>query len=91
MCTLWTAACQAPLSMGFSKQEYCSGLPCPPLGDLPDPGIESLMSPALAGGFFTNSATWEDQFYSLYLYNLVFKTALKICSEFQYHSRSEIL
>ena len=42
---LWTAACQAPLSMGFSRQEYWSGLLCPPPGDLPDPGIESL-SPA---------------------------------------------
>ena len=38
--TLWTVACQAPLSMGFSRQEYCSGLPCPPPGDLPDPVIE---------------------------------------------------
>ena len=38
--TLWTAACQAPLSMGFSRQEYWSGLPCPPPGDLRDPGIE---------------------------------------------------
>ena len=47
--------------MRFSKQEYWSGLPCPPPGDLPNPGIEpvSLMSPALAGGFFTTSATWE--------------------------------
>ena len=46
--------------MGFSRQEYWSGLPCPPPGDLPDPGIEpaSLTSPALAGGFFTTSATW---------------------------------
>ena len=35
----WTVACQAPLSMGFSRQEYCSGLPCPPPGDLPNPGI----------------------------------------------------
>ena len=41
--------------MGFSEHEYWSGSPCPPPGDLPDPGIEplSLMSPALAGGFFT--------------------------------------
>ena len=45
--------------MGFSMQEYWSGLPLSL--DLPDPGIEpmSLMSPALAGGFFTTSATWE--------------------------------
>ena len=43
--TLWTVAHQASLSMGFSRQEYWSGLPCPPPGDLPDPGIEtSLMS-----------------------------------------------
>ena len=46
--TLWTVAPQAPPSMGFSREEYQSGLPCPPPGDLPDPGIESLKSPALA-------------------------------------------
>ena len=46
------AAHQAPLSMGFPRQEYWCGLPFPPLGDIPDPGIEP-MSPALAGGFFT--------------------------------------
>ena len=59
--TLWTVACQAPLSMGFSRQEYWSGLSCPPPRDLPDPGIEptSLMSLALAGGLFTTKATWE--------------------------------
>ena len=53
--TLWTVACQAPLSMGFSGQEDWSGLLCPPPGHLPNQGIEpaSLMSPALAGGFFT--------------------------------------
>ena len=46
---------QAPLSMGFSRQEYWSGLPCPPPGDPPDTEIEaeSLMSPVLTGGFFT--------------------------------------
>ena len=61
--TLWTVARQAPLSMGFSRQEYWNGLPCPPPGNLPDPGIKlpSLMSPALAGGFFTTSATWDAQ------------------------------
>ena len=53
--TLWTIACQAPLSMGFSRQEYWSGLPCPPAGDLPNPVIkpESLMSPSLGGTLFT--------------------------------------
>ena len=44
--TLWTVAHQAPLSMGVSRQEYWSGLPFPPPGDLPDPGIEPA-SPAL--------------------------------------------
>ena len=49
--------------MGFSRQEYWSGLPFPSPGDLPDPGIESvsLRSPALAGGFLNTSATWEAQ------------------------------
>ena len=53
--TPWTVARQAALSMEFSRQEYWSGLPFPPSGDLPDPRIEvtSLASPALAGGFFT--------------------------------------
>ena len=50
--TLLTMAHQAPLSMGFPRQEYWSGLPFPSSGDLPNPGIE-LLSPALAGGFFT--------------------------------------
>jgi len=58
---LWAVALQTPLSMGFSRQEYWSGLPCPPPGDLPYPGIKakSLTPPALAGGFLTTSATWE--------------------------------
>ena len=58
---LWTIALQVPLFMGFSRQEYWSGLPCPPLGDLPDPGIEymSLISPALIGWFLITIVTWE--------------------------------
>ena len=58
---LWTVAQQALLSMGFSRQKSWSGLPCPPPGDFPDPGIKpiSLVSPALAGGFFTTSTTWD--------------------------------
>ena len=58
-----TVARLAPLSMGFSRQEYWSGWPCPPPGDLPNSGIEPafLMSPALAGGLFTTSGTWEAQ------------------------------
>ena len=52
--TLWNAAHQAPLYMGSSRQEYWSGLPFPPPGDIPDSGMkpESFVSPALAGGFF---------------------------------------
>ena len=59
--TLWTVACQAPPPLGFSRQEYWSGLPCPPPGDLPDSGIEpaSLMSPALVGKFLSTCTTWE--------------------------------
>ena len=59
--TPWTVACHAPLSMGFSRQEYWSGVPFPSPGDLHHPGMEpvSLTSPALAGRFFTTSATWE--------------------------------
>ena len=57
LATLWTGARQAPLSMGFSRQEYWSGLLCPPPEDLPNPGTEpaSLMSLALAGRFFTST------------------------------------
>ena len=60
----WTVNRQAPLSMGFSRQEYWSGLPFLSPRDLPDPGIEpaSLMSLALVGQFFTAVATWETSF-----------------------------
>ena len=56
---LLTVALQAPLSAGFSRQEYESGLPYPPPGDLPNPGIDPVfsVSPALAGQFFTISVT----------------------------------
>ena len=57
LCDPWTVAHQVRLSMGFSRQEYWSGLPYPPPGDHPDPGI--FMSPALAGRLFTTSATWK--------------------------------
>ena len=61
--TLWTVAHQAPLCLGFPRQEYWSGLPCPPVGDLPNSGIKpvSLTSPALAGRFFTTGVSWEAQ------------------------------
>ena len=58
--TVWTAAHQAPLPMGFPRQEYWSGLPFPSPGDLPDPGIEP-MSPALAGRFFTAEPLGQPQ------------------------------
>ena len=55
ICNPWTVACQASLCMGFSRQEYWSGLPFPPPGDLPHPGTESTypVASALLGGFFT--------------------------------------
>ena len=67
---LCPVARQAPLSMGFSRQECWCGLPCPPPGDPPDPGIEpvSLMSAALAGRFFATRAIWEA--YCTILYNI---------------------
>ena len=57
LCDSMTVARQAPLSMGFSRQKYWSGLLFPSPGDLPDPGIEpmSLVSPTVAGGFFTTA------------------------------------
>ena len=69
--TPWTAARRTSLSVGFSRPEYWSGLPFPPPGDLPDPGIKltSRMPPALAGGLFTASATWEA---CMCVYNLIF-------------------
>ena len=74
--TLWAVAHQVSLSTGFSRKEHWTGLQCPPPGDLPEPGLEhvSLTSPALAGGFFITSATWEAQFYVyIYMYPLFFK------------------
>ena len=61
--TPWTIALQVPMSIEFSRREYWSGLPFPAPGNLPNPGIEpmSLASPAVAGGFFTTSTTWEAQ------------------------------
>ena len=72
--TLWTIACQALLSMGFSRQEYYSGLPFLPKGDLPNPAIEpkSLMSPVLAGKVFTPSTTWK-----AHLLNTLFYLSLR--------------
>jgi len=60
----WSVACQAPLTMGFFKQEYWSGLPFPSPEDLPDPGIKPT-SPALAGGFFTAEPPGKPMYYYL--------------------------
>ena len=73
--TPWTIARQASLSVGFFWQEYWHGVPLPPSGYLLDPGIKlaSLMSPALAGGFFTTSTTWKP----CYAYNRILFTNKK--------------
>ena len=65
--TPWTVAHQVPLSMKFSKQKYWSGAPFPTPEDLPNPRIEpvSVLSPALAGGFFTTSNSWEAKYINI--------------------------
>ena len=65
--TPWTVSCQASLSLGFSRQEYWSGLPFPFPGSLPDPGIKpkSPGSPALAGGFITIEPPWKPVLHSV--------------------------
>ena len=72
--TLWTIAHQAPLSMGFPRQEYWSGLPFHFPGDFPDPESKPV-SPALAGGFFATWATWETHHL---VYSLKFSNTWKI-------------
>ena len=72
---LWTVAHEAPLSMGFSRQEYWSGLPCPPPGDHPDPEIKpvSLIFSALVWRVFTTSTAWETPNFHVMLINLARK------------------
>ena len=71
--TLWAIAHQAPLSSGFSRQEYWIRLPCPLPEDLPNLGSEptSFISPTLAVKFFTLSATWEDHMYNLHFCKII--------------------
>ena len=70
--TPWTIACQAPLSMGFSRQEYWRELPFPLPGDLPHPGIEPVSS-ALTGSFFTNVPPGKpNEYMYLYLNAIIF-------------------
>ena len=82
--TPWPVACQVPLSMEFSRQEYWSGLPFPSSGDLPDPGIEPIFlafpaSPAWAGWFFTSWTTGEAHMpYICVYYSCVYTYAMHI-------------
>ena len=94
--TPWTAACQAPLSMGLSRQEYWCVLPCPPAGDLPNPGIEptSLMFPTLAGRFLTTTPPktqtfWPSQYFSNTLVN-AFKSKVQNAVFLEYLEREKL-
>ena len=81
LATLWTVACQAPLSLGSSRQEYWSGLPCPPPGDLPDPGteLEPPKSPALAGGVFTTEPPGKPLVHNSVQFSSVTQSCLTLC------------
>ena len=88
-CDPWAIACQVPLSMELSRQEYWSGLPFPPPEYLPNPGIilKSLVPPTLTGRFFATRATWEDSnFFFLIYFNWRLIT-LQHCVVFAIHSR----
>ena len=79
--TPWTVIRQVPQFIGFSRQEYWSGLPVPPPGDLPDAGIEPetlKTSPALAVGFFTTSITWEGLVCSFWKYRKFIYTCIYV-------------
>ena len=76
LATPWTVALQAPLSMGFSTQEYWSGLSFPTPGEFPDPGIKAMPS-ALAGGFFTTAPPGKPQ-QTIYIMLKTVKRALQI-------------
>ena len=67
--TPWTVAHQVPLPMGFPRQEYCSGLPFAPAGDLPEPGVEPV-SPALVGEFFTTEPPGKPNELHVYLQSI---------------------
>ena len=92
----WTVAHQAPLSMGFSRQEYWNGLPFPSPGDLPDPWIEtaSPVSTALAEGFFTTEPPGKPHIYShiylIFLYNTYIKMKIYVYIYIYLHSFSKI-
>ena len=85
--TPWTVACQPPLSMEFSRQEYWSEFPFPLPGDLPDPGKEPEypLSPVLSGRFFTPTATWEAPRGSSFQFSSVPQSRTTLCDP-MYHS-----
>ena len=85
--TLWNEASQAPLSMGFSKQEHWSGLLFPTSGNLPDPGMEPA-SPALAGKFFTTEPAGKHSV-GYMMYNMVSLRMQKQIQESSYLSLSQ--
>ena len=76
----WTVAHQAPLSMGFSRQEYWSGLPCPPPGDLPNQRIEP-MSPALqADSFLSEPAGKPESFLEVEIILTLYLQSILVCA-----------
>ena len=92
---LWTVAHQAPLSVEFSRQEYWSGLPFPPPGDLPNPAVEPTCpeAPALAGGFFTTEPppphkTWQLLLSHLHSFTSIFLSLSLITKSCNWESKT---
>ena len=82
--TPWIIACQAPLSLGLSRQEYWSGLPFPLPGDLPNSAIEpaSLVSPVLAGRFSTTESPGKPQ---MYLFRMILFPPLSLSTYYNFN------
>ena len=85
--TPWTVAHQAPLSMGFFRQEYWSGFPFPSPGDLPDPGVEST-SPVSAGGFFTTVPPGKSSIYIQF--SSVAQSCPTLCNAMNHSSQASL-
>ena len=81
--SLWTVAHQAPLSMGFSRQEYWSGLTCPPPGDLPEPGTELVCSSCSAGGFFTTEPSGRPSLIYCITFKIIIVVVVSLKSKLQ--------
>ena len=88
--TPWTVSCQAPLSMGFSRQEYWSGLPCPPPGDLPDPRIEpvSPSAPALQADSLPVLRQMEKYIFNIYNMQMIYNLTLLLKNTLGYNSHT---